>query len=1030
MLPSASVPSPRARIIVIAQQSSRQAPFAAAGTCLVRSRRSQQPCRAFRFGPWSSRADCGAQRDARRRHQGMRYKYMESLNRNLSWENSPRPDDAEAAMKSILTRGLARRATLSGRYCDADSVKSWSDDLSGLRPGRNIEDVEREAIDHLFGSNKARAKHGDPWMPLQNLRSFLHSQRPPVDVTPESVLHATTTAGDHDSGIDPITNRKRAATEETPETYNDLSGYSSAPLDDPNAPQKLTPEELSKKYKDLDKYKPVSWNEPDGLRKTTREEDSKNYKDLDKYSNVKIDDPNAKQPLSPEEKSKEYDDLDKYKPVSWNEPDGLRKETPEERSKHYDDLHKYGPVRWNEPDGLRKLTPEELSKNYSDLQSYGPVAWNEPDGLRRLTPEEESKKYTDLADYKEGFVASDSILQAHEASQQDTTPKAEPLAPKVEVPFEDPSKQYDDLHKYGPVRWNEPDGLRKLTPEELSKNYEDLHKYSQYDNSGPATPRIHPEEASKQYEDLPKYRAFPNAGPETERIHPELASKQYKDLSKYPAAGYEEPSRKTHVHPEELTKHYEDLDKYRPRKFDSPSRRYPIHPEEATKFYADLTQYKPVMHNEPDGKPAAAPDVVANGLKAFDSIGSRPSASGSSADGSGATGDDPLGSRTADQIRAEVLRKVRDSSQKGKLERAKSELELNWDAESKVAQDTVGRLKKKTEPVLTGNYVRDFPEEFASSWSTTNSRSKSTLYPNNRSEDGREAAARVTDQTVESEDTEFSSMDESFPQETSKLEPALNQGATRRRAKFASPRGLAGHEDHYCKLPRGLQTSYAEECNGKPTWPTFVKHHKAKAPKETLNASMDQAEAERPALYKILAYDPTTQAITIAETTSGVHETTSSESPAAVLLRLSNPSKFLPHFAPLQSQGYEIVSGSGDMLVFRKVRPGSPESTLAQAMGAPVNPIDMMGKPVTGNFASPTGFVNYDGVAGEGAKPSPPLSEETYTGGRKYRGKKKRSLGRKVVVGTVWVAGIAYAVGVLGEYFSTGGLDGLGPKGL
>ncbi|KAJ6444998.1 conserved serine-threonine rich protein [Purpureocillium lavendulum] len=1000
MLPSASVPSPRAKLIVIAQQSSRQVPFAGAGAaCALRSRQSPQQCRAFRFGPWSARADCGAQRDGRRRHKGMRYKCMETLNRNLSWENSPRPGEADAAMKSILTRGLARRATLSGRYVDADAVKSWSDDLSGLRPGRNIEDVEREAIDHLFGANKARAQRGDPWMPLQNLRNFLHSQRPPVDVTPESVLHATTTGSDHDSGIDPITNRKRVQAQESGQSYQDLSGYSSAPLDDPNAPRKLTPEEESKQYKDLDKYKPVSWNEPDGLRKTTREEDSKNYKDLDKYSTVKIDDPDTKQPLSPEEKSKLYDDLDKYKPVSWNEPDGLRKETPEELSKHYDDLDKYGPVRWNEPDGLRKLTPEELSKNYSDLQSYGPVAWNEPDGLRKLTPEEESKKYTDLSDYKEGFMASDAVLQAHEASQQDTTPKAEPLPRKVEVSVEDPTKQYDDLHKYGPVRWNEPDGLRKLTPEELSKNYEDLHKYSQYDNSGPATPRIHPEEASKQYEDLPKYRSFPNAGPETERIHPEVASKQYQDLSKYPVAGYEEPSKTKHVHPEELTKHYADLD-------------------------------KPVMHNEPDGKPAAIPDVVENALEAFDSRDAQSSMTTKSTDGFDMATEDPLGSRTADQIRAEVLRKVRDSSQKDKLSKAKSDLELNWDAESKVAQDTVGRLKKTAKPTLTGNYVRDFPEDFVTSWNTANSPSKSTLYPKNRSGDGQGAPAYATALSGESEETEVSSMDESFPQETSKLEPALNRGATRRRAQFASPRDVASHRDPYSKAPQGLQTSYEEECGGKPTWPTFVKHHEAKAPKESSTGSVSQAETEQPALYKILAYDPATQGITIAETTSGVQETASSESPAAVLLRLSNPSKFLPHFAPLQSQGYEIVSGSGDMLVFRKVRPGSPESTLAQAMGAPVNPIDMMGKPVTGNFASPTGFVNYDGVAGEGSKPSPPLGEEAYAGGRKYRGKKKRSLGRKVLVGTVWVAGIAYAVGVMGEYFSTGGLSGLGPKGL
>jgi len=104
--------------------------------------------------------------------------------------------------------------------------------------------------------------------------------------------------------------------------------------------------------------------------------------------------------------------------------------------------------------------------------------------------------------------------------------------------------------------------------------------------------------------------------------------------------------------------------------------------------------------------------------------------------------------------------------------------------------------------------------------------------------------------------------------------------------------------------------------------------------------------------------------------------------------------------------------------------------------------VDMMGKPVTGNFASPTGFVNYNELAEDAAeKPEPPFrtragvrrEEPVFSGPKadKAKGtKKKRSLGRRMVMGTVWVAGTAYAVGVLGEYFATGGMDGSGPKGL
>jgi hypothetical protein len=86
-------------------------------------------------------------------------------------------------------------------------------------------------------------------------------------------------------------------------------------------------------------------------------------------------------------------------------------------------------------------------------------------------------------------------------------------------------------------------------------------------------------------------------------------------------------------------------------------------------------------------------------------------------------------------------------------------------------------------------------------------------------------------------------------------------------------------------------------------------------------------ELPEPTIYKILAYDPTMQSISTADTTSIVADSASPLTPAEVLLRLSNPTKFFPHFEPLQAQGYEIVSGSGDVLVFRKVRPAGAGPT-------------------------------------------------------------------------------------------------------
>ncbi|KAJ8124092.1 hypothetical protein O1611_g9441 [Lasiodiplodia mahajangana] len=186
------------------------------------------------------------------------------------------------------------------------------------------------------------------------------------------------------------------------------------------------------------------------------------------------------------------------------------------------------------------------------------------------------------------------------------------------------------------------------------------------------------------------------------------------------------------------------------------------------------------------------------------------------------------------------------------------------------------------------------------------------------------------------------------------------------------------------------------------------------------------------------------QAINTAETSSVVPDLASPLSPSEVLLRLSNPTKFFPHFAPLQAEGFEIVSGGGDVLVFRQVRPAKP---IAQGGATHVNPIDLMGRstavPNAAAFVSPTGFVNYDMPRVE-EEPveraySPSRSvrrEEPVFSGQKsssgdQKGKRTRmNVGKRVVIGGVWVAGLSYALGVVTEYFATGGTDGMGPTGF
>jgi hypothetical protein len=110
---------------------------------------------------------------------------------------------------------------------------------------------------------------------------------------------------------------------------------------------------------------------------------------------------------------------------------------------------------------------------------------------------------------------------------------------------------------------------------------------------------------------------------------------------------------------------------------------------------------------------------------------------------------------------------------------------------------------------------------------------------------------------------------------------------------------------------------------------TAVDANPATLSPDTASSSLDAESADQqvPGLYKILAYDSSTLQISMATTTSslassasGTGDVESPLHPTEVLSRLNNPAKFLPYFQGLQDEGYEIVSGSGDILVFKKVR--------------------------------------------------------------------------------------------------------------
>lgn len=331
---------------------------------------------------------------------------------------------------------------------------------------------------------------------------------------------------------------------------------------------------------------------------------------------------------------------------------------------------------------------------------------------------------------------------------------------------------------------------------------------------------------------------------------------------------------------------------------------------------------------------------------------------------------------------------------------------------------------------MTGNYVQDFPEDFAESW-----------------------AGRYRSE-------------QSFNDEGSSrpLEPALNRTKAQESGdKLATQPETAEPRTKHDELVKELREIYEQSYGAIEELPD----HSSSSESKSLDKALSQETAEKTprdpdvetepkqTLYKILVYDPQEQKISTAVATSTVPDDVEVLTPAEAVTQLSNPAKFLPHFGPLQAQGYEVVSSDHNVLVFRKMReatePGTvflrgagytPPGPRRVAPTPAVNPIDMMGSesvvPNIGNFASPTGYANYGeletGPAVPKRKPPPPFraaSDVDYEGedaSSREEGKGPGLLWR-TTVGAAWMAGLVYGGSVINEYFRTGGEGGEGPRG-
>lgn len=682
------------------------------------------------------------------------------------------------------------------------------------------------------------------------------------------------------------------------------------------------------------------------------------------------------------------DGLEKHDRQEWYEPVGKAQPSKDYLTSEYDpeELAKYEPYYWNEPDGQPLSSAEELRGPYSDLDRYcGPVLYNEPDGKPPPSEEELSleERRIDARQY-DGPYEWDEPKGNMEPSDEEL------------MHLESSS----DAHRYeDPVWWNEPSSKHE-TASVLEE--EDLRRYIELKDDS-----VDGQHAQNGFiEEL----SFDEA--QEDSAQREAMKKLMADVKAMEDGGQ--------------FKRQDSVDKYM-EQLVAKEDRETLEREALDAFYNE-----DALDREDGSIPVHTAGTVATSLDASYGF----------------------------------------SEHAGRLENDRL---ASTDPKEVDIEDTRGVEPPQKTTKLTGNYSRDFPEEFERSWTETLAAAPT--------EDIKMAGLASSPTASESMDGGLEGGFEA--PEVSKIEPALDRHSNGTSVEYADP---------YSKEPRGLETSYAEEC-GALTQPVVVKHYggKTKAEEGEQGLAQDIGSftpieehstqcldepisdiGNAAVVYKILAYDPTMQRVNVAETTSLVPDFASALSPADALLRLSHPTKFFPFFASLEAEGFEIASGSGDVLVFRKVRPtATPKPEPAEPnttediftefaeSDAPtehrINPIDMTGRPrmmppASANFASPTGYVAYDNLPEMEAKDLPPpppprvrynidmrREEPVYSGPKYYSGTydengrprpAKKSLGRRLLLGGVWVASISYGLGVVAEFFTTGGVDGVGATGF
>ncbi|KAJ6017967.1 hypothetical protein N7451_001346 [Penicillium sp. IBT 35674x] len=226
----------------------------------------------------------------------------------------------------------------------------------------------------------------------------------------------------------------------------------------------------------------------------------------------------------------------------------------------------------------------------------------------------------------------------------------------------------------------------------------------------------------------------------------------------------------------------------------------------------------------------------------------------------------------------------------------------------------------------------------------------------------------------------------------------------------------------YASLDAGIKS---QSCSSKDIELSGTEDRIGDYIQQATNTSTSEIQEPPAAVYRILTYDSSISQVTTAESDLffGVNESCPL---VDVLSRLQNPGKFVPYFEQMQRDGYEIVTGGGDILVFRKADNVTSQAATKHDPALQVDTAQFLrhDSDPTGASASSSSpsFTNQPPPSPGSSGVEEPVSSHPESISHK--------IFRRVILTSTATAASCYAIGVVVEYFRTGGQDGYGIDGF